>query len=108
MKEALAAVHASNMRTLQERLDAVKRARAGPSPFLTESRMARMDKGVPRPVAQPVRPGDLRPAAPPPDVEQPVRVEAESELGVRHFSLTLVGFSAFPYLLVHIGSACVK
>jgi hypothetical protein len=108
VKEALAAVHASNMRTLQERLDAVKRARAGPSPFLTESRMARMDKGVPRPVAQPVRPGDLRPAAPPPDVEQPVRVEAESELGVRHFSLTLVGFSVFPYLLVHIGSACVK
>ena len=80
VKEALAAVHASNMRTLQERLDAVKRARAGPSPFLTESRMARMDKGVPRPVAQPVRPGDLRPAAPPPDVERPVRMEAESEL----------------------------
>jgi hypothetical protein len=68
VKEALAAVHASNKRTLQERLDAVKRARAGPSPLLTESRTARMDQGIPRPVAQqPVRPGDLRPAAPPPD-----------------------------------------
>jgi hypothetical protein len=109
VKEALAAVHASNMlRTLQERLDVVKRVRAGPSPFLTESRMARMDKGVPRPVAQPVRPGYLRSAAPPPDVERPERVEAESELGIRIFSLTLVGFSAFPYLLVQIGSTCVK
>jgi hypothetical protein len=97
------------MKTLQERLDAVKRARTAPSPLLTESRIARMDKGVPRPVAQPVRPGDLRPAAPPPDVERPVRMEAESELPeVRHFSLTLVGFSAFPYVLVHIGNACVK
>ena len=68
VKEALAAVHASNMKALQERLDAVKRARTAPSPLLTESRTARMDQGIPRPVAQqPVRPGDLRPAAPPPD-----------------------------------------
>jgi hypothetical protein len=78
VKEALAAVHTSNMKALQERLGAVKRARTAPSPLLTESRIARMDKGVPRPVAQPVRPGDLRPAAPPPDVERPVRVEAEN------------------------------
>jgi hypothetical protein len=52
-------------------------------PFLTASRTARMDKGVPRPVAQPVRPEDLQPAAPPPDVERPARDEAESELAVR-------------------------
>jgi hypothetical protein len=106
----LAAVHASEMRALQERLDAAKRAKAGPSPFplLTASRTARIDKGVPRPVARPVRPEDLQPAAPPPEVERPARVEAGSELGVRDFLLNPVGFSVFPCLLVHVGSTCVK
>ena len=59
-----------------------------------------MDKGVPRPVAQSARSADLQPAAPPPDVERPARVDAESGLGVRHVLVNLVGFSAFPYVLV--------
>jgi hypothetical protein len=40
VKEALAAVHASEMRELRERLDAVRRAKTRPSPLLTASRTA--------------------------------------------------------------------
>ena len=65
-EEALTAVHASQMRDLQERLSAARRAKAQrrplppptptpprplvpPFPLLTESRVARMDKRLPRP-----------------------------------------------------------
>jgi hypothetical protein len=52
VKEALAAVHASGMKALQERLDAAKREGPSRFPLLTASRTARMDKGVPRSVAR--------------------------------------------------------
>jgi hypothetical protein len=100
-QEALAAVHAAEMGALRERFDAAERAKARPLPHLTASRTARMDKRLPRPVAQLARPEGPRPAAPPPDVERPARGEAGSELGVRFpfFSLTQLASLPFPLLV---------
>jgi hypothetical protein len=45
-RDALSAVHDARMKALRERLDGSKRAKSSPLPLLTESRVARMDKGV--------------------------------------------------------------
>jgi hypothetical protein len=99
-EEALTAVHVSKMRDLRERLSAARRAKAQrrplprptptpprplvpPFPLLTESRVARMDKRLPRPVT---RPEGLQPAAPSPNVGRPARENAGSDLVVRVFS----------------------
>ena len=56
-----------------------------------------MDTRLPRPAARSGRPEGLQPAAPPPDVEQPVREEAESGLEVIFpFSLPMLG--SLPFL----------
>ena len=92
------------MESLQERLDGLKRAKAAPLRLLAESYAARMDKGVPRPVARSVRPDLLEPTAPPRDVERPVRVVADCELlEVQNGSrIILVGFSVVSYLLFEV------
>ena len=59
-----------------------------------------MDKGVLRPVAQPVQPEDLQPAARPPDVERPARVEAKSEWGYVFFFLSLTPLASLLFLIV--------
>jgi hypothetical protein len=98
-EEALAAVHASQVQELQERLSAMRRAKAqrllrpapaptptplrplAPSyPLLTASRLARMDKRLPR------LPEELegpQPAPPSPDARRPAREDAGSGLVVR-------------------------
>jgi hypothetical protein len=98
--DALAAVRAFEMQTLQERLSAARRAKAqhrplprstpaplrpltSQFPLLTASRGARMDKRLPRP---PEEPEGLQPAPPPPD-QRPARRDAESGLVVRDFPL---------------------
>ena len=103
-KEALTAFHNSRMESLQERLDGLKRAKAAPLRLLAKSYAARMDKGVPRPVARSVRPDLLEPTAPPRDVERPVRVVADCELlEVQNGSrIILVGFSVVSYLLFEV------
>jgi hypothetical protein len=100
-EEALAAVHASQMQDLQGRLSAARHAKAqqrplppptpaslrplaSPFPLLTKSRVARMDKRLPRPAEGPE---GLQPAAPSPDVGRPAREDAGSGLVVRVFSL---------------------
>jgi len=105
-EEALTAVHTSLMRDLQERLSATRRAKAqrrplpppapaplrplvAPFPLLTASRVARMDKRLPRPV---MGPEGLQPAAPSPDVRRPAWEDAGSDLVVRVFSLSLIVF----------------
>jgi len=80
LREALVAVHDSEMEELQGRLDALRRQRAAPSPLLAESRIARLDKGLPRPVPQPTKLAD-----PPRTVERPARVEEGSVLPVVRF-----------------------
>ena len=87
------------MQDLQERLSATRRAKAqrrplpapaptplrplvAPFPLLTEARVARVDKRIPRPVKEPE---GLRPAAPSPDVGRPAREDAGSGLVVRVF-----------------------
>jgi hypothetical protein len=105
-EERLAAVHTSVMRDLQERLiSATRRAKAqrltrpppaptplrplvAPFPLLTEARVARMDKRIPRPVKEPE---GLRPATPSPDVGRPAREDTGSGLVVRVFPLSLIG-----------------
>jgi hypothetical protein len=110
-EEALAAVHASQVQELQERLSAMRRAKAqrllstapaptptplrplAPSyPLLTASRSARMDKRLARP---PEEPGGPQPAPPSPDARRPSQKDAGSGLLVRiHF------FSFFFFPLV--------
>jgi hypothetical protein len=99
-EEAVIAVHASQMRDLQGRLSAARRAKAQrrplppptptpprplvpPFPLLTESRVARMDKRLPRLVEMPEGP---QPAAPSPNVRRPGREDAGSDLVVRVYS----------------------
>jgi hypothetical protein len=79
-REALIAVHAAKMGSLQERLTALKRAKTAPPRPLTESYVARMDKGVPRPPARLLRPDHLGPTAPPRDAERPVDMEDGCDL----------------------------
>ena len=103
-REALTAVHTAKMESLQERLTNLKRARTAPLRLLTESCVARMDKGVPRPLARPLRPDHLVPTAPPRDVERPVDVEDGCELLEVHLGsrIILVGFSVIAYLRFEI------
>jgi hypothetical protein len=97
-EEALAAVHASQMQELRERLNEIRRAKAqrllrpataptptplrplAPScPLLTASRVARMDRRLPRPLEEPA---GLQPAPPSPDARRPAREDAGSGLVV--------------------------
>jgi hypothetical protein len=95
--EALALVHASQIQDLRGRLSAAKRAKAqrrtlppptpaplrplaSPFPLLTTSRVARMDKRLPRPAEGPE---GLQPAPPSPDARRPAREDAGSGLVVR-------------------------
>jgi|AntRauMFilla1563_2_1112583.scaffolds.fasta_scaffold48001_1 hypothetical protein len=68
------------METLQKRLTGLKRMKTAPSHLLTESYVARMDKGVPHPLARPLQLDQLGPTAPPRDAERPVDMEADYEL----------------------------
>jgi hypothetical protein len=125
-EEALAAVHASQMQDLQGRLSAARRAKAqrrplpppappprtplaSPLPLLTASRVARMDKRLPRPA---VGSEGLQPAAPSPDVGREDACAGgcwERPRGTRLFPLVDgVYFSRFFCLLVNIGDACVE
>jgi hypothetical protein len=97
-EEALAAVHASQMQELQGQLSEMRRAKAqrlirpataptptplrplAPScPLLTASRVARMDRRLPRPLEEPA---GLQPAPPSPDAGRPARESAGSGLVV--------------------------
>jgi len=82
-REALTAAHTAKMESLQERLTDLKRVKTAPLRLLTESYVARMDKGVPRPLARPLQLDQLGPTAPPEDprdAEHPVDMEAGYEL----------------------------
>jgi hypothetical protein len=94
----LAAVHDAKMKALRERFSAVKRTTARspprraptpprplapPFPLLTVSRLARMNKRLPRPAVRPSRPEGLQTTASPPDVGGPELEEAGSDLAVR-------------------------
>ena len=85
IEQVSAFAHHAEMKELQDQLDAYKRTAAAPSRLLTESRLARMDKAVPRPPSRPVRLGDAHTVAPPRDVERPARVEEGSVLPVVRF-----------------------
>ena len=73
-RDALTATHDAKMKALCDGISASKRARtATPSfPFLEASKAARMDKGVARPPAPPLRPAGSEPAASPREVERPL------------------------------------
>jgi hypothetical protein len=72
-RDALTATHDAKMKALRDGISASKRARTvTPSlPFLEASKAARMDKGVARPPAPPLRPAGSEPAASPREVERP-------------------------------------
>jgi hypothetical protein len=72
-RDALAAAHDAKMKALREQISASERARTAPLslPLLAESKAARMDRGVSRPPAPPLRPARSEPAAPPRGVERP-------------------------------------
>jgi hypothetical protein len=73
-RDALTATHDAKMKALRDGISASKRARtATPSlPFLEASKAARMDKGVARAPAPPLRPAGSEPAASPREVERPL------------------------------------
>ena len=112
-RDALTATHDAKMKALRDGISASKRARsATPSfPFLEASKTARMDKGVARPPAPPLRPAGSEPAASPREVERPLGPVDSGEpprvrpCGTTYFFFALwglvrPGYRSFPLCII--------